>query len=318
MNLVPTIDLTAARAGNRQDKERTAAEIAKACEEIGFMIITGHGVNSQVIANVYKNMNQFFKLPITDKEKFIGTAKYTTYEKNGYVKLLSENAYAGRGIEGMPNDCSEAFNMNTDILHDDVNLPFSSDNFGRNFRQDLKLYFEACIDFSEILAELIEISVKLPNGFFGKNFSQSRDYMRLIQYPGFENTLPHKQGLGEHTDGGLFTLISCIGGSGLEIKTRQGKWISVKTENMNQFCVNIGDSMMRLSNDKWISTEHRVVLSHELRQSIAFFKTLNDDVVVEPLPEFCKTIPKKYKPVVFGEFQKSSIHDKGDVLSSNS
>jgi isopenicillin N synthase-like dioxygenase len=317
MNIVPTIDLTAARTGNKQNKEKTAAEIAKACEEIGFMIITGHGVDSQVIANVYKSMSQFFKLPIKDKERLIGTGKSSSYDRNGYVKLLSENTYAGKGIQGMPNDCSEAFNMNTDVLHDDANLPFPVGDFGKEFKLSLKLYLEACMGFSKTLAELIEISVALPKGFFEKIFHQSHDYMRLIRYPGFENTLPHKQGLGEHTDGGLFTLISCIGGSGLEIKTRQGNWISVKTENMNQFCVNIGDSMMRLSNDKWISTEHRVTLSSELRQSIAFFKTLNDDVIVKPLPEFCKIAPAKYKPVLFGDFQKSSVHSGGDCLNSD-
>jgi isopenicillin N synthase-like dioxygenase len=178
----------------------------------------------------------------------------------------------------------------------------------------LKLYFEACINFSNLLAELIEISAGLPQGFFDKKFDQAHDYMRLIRYPGFDNSLPHKQGLGAHTDGGLFTLISSIGGSGLEIKTRKGNWIPVKTESMDHFCVNIGDAMMRLSNDKWISTEHRVTLSNQLRQSIPFFKMLNDDVVVAPLPEFCKTTPAKYKSVVFGDFQKSGMASQGDPM----
>lgn len=64
-------------------------------------------------------------------------------------------------------------------------------------------------------------------------------------------------GLGSHTDLQCFTLLwqDMIGG--LQVLTREGQWIKA-TPIKDTFVVNIGDYLMRLTNDRMKSTVHRV------------------------------------------------------------
>lgn len=90
---------------------------------------------------------------------------------------------------------------------------------------------------------------------------------------------------------------------GLQVLDKQGDWIDVFTPP-GAFVVNIGDLMARWTNDRWVSTMHRVRLPEPdrfgscRRQSIAFFHNINADHVVETIPT-CITPenPAKYEPV---------------------
>jgi hypothetical protein len=96
---------------------------------------------------------------------------------------------------------------------------------------------------------------------------------------------------------------------GLEVRTRAGDWIAVETEPGN-FVVNIGDLLMRWTNDRWVSNTHRVanpppsVAAPAKRLSIAFFHQPNYDALIECIA------PKgeaKYPPVRLGHLPRSQI-----------
>lgn len=94
-------------------------------------------------------------------------------------------------------------------------------------------------------------------------------------------------GLGSHTDLQLFTLLWQDSVGGLQILTREGQWIKVRRRGLRKptradsikappiegtLVVNIGDYMMRLCNDIYKSTVHRVTNeSTEERVSMPFF-----------------------------------------------
>jgi len=86
-----------------------------------------------------------------------------------------------------------------------------------------------------------------------------------------EETRNNSVGLGSHTDLQLFTLLwqDMIGG--LQILNNEGQWIIV-TPIEGTIVVNIGDFMMRLCNDTYKSTVHRVYnQSTGERVSMPFF-----------------------------------------------
>jgi isopenicillin N synthase-like dioxygenase len=67
--------------------------------------------------------------------------------------------------------------------------------------------------------------------------------------------------------------------------------------------------MMRWTNDRWVSTLHRVVnppaelRQASRRQSLVFFHNPNADAVVECLPSCCgPDNPPRYAPIAAGEF----------------
>ena len=92
------------------------------------------------------------------------------------------------------------------------------------------------------------------------------------------------------------------------MRTRAGAWSNVP-HVPGAFVVNIGDAMMRWTDDHWISTQHRVVNppadpgQPSRRQSIAFFHNLARDPVIECLPPFrAAHIPPRYPPITYGEY----------------
>ena len=119
---------------------------------------------------------------------------------------------------------------------------------------------------------------------------------------------------GAHTDYGTFTILNGENvPGGLQVRAKSGdksgdqsgEWIDVETDP-GSFVVNIGDLLMRWTNDRWISNTHRVVnppatvAARAKRLSIAFFHQPNYDALIE-----CIAPPgqAKYPPVVSGEYR---------------
>ena len=62
MSQVPIIDLAPYRSG--EDKADVARAVNKACQEIGFLIVAGHGVPDALIAETERVSHAFFDLPL--------------------------------------------------------------------------------------------------------------------------------------------------------------------------------------------------------------------------------------------------------------
>ncbi|TMV35589.1 isopenicillin N synthase family oxygenase, partial [Thioclava sp. BHET1] len=90
-------------------------------------------------------------------------------------------------------------------------------------------------------------------------------------------------GAGAHTDYGALTLLMTDGIAGLQVKPRGRDWIDVP-HLPGALTVNIGDCLMRWSNDLYISTPHRVQPPPRPRRSIAFFLDPNPDSLISALP----------------------------------
>ena len=60
---VPTIDLSGGAAG-------VADEVRRACEEVGFLTVIGHGIDLKLIEEVGERSRAFFDLPDAEKERF--------------------------------------------------------------------------------------------------------------------------------------------------------------------------------------------------------------------------------------------------------
>ena len=107
--------------------------------------------------------------------------------------------------------------------------------------------------------------------------------LRLLRYPGAARA-DDAIGAGTHTDYGNLTLLATDDVGGLEVRTRDGEWIEAPALP-GAFVVNIGDCLMRWTNDVYVSTPHRVVnRSARERYSIAFFYDPNPDAEVAAIP----------------------------------
>jgi isopenicillin N synthase-like dioxygenase len=120
--------------------------------------------------------------------------------------------------------------------------------------------------------------------FFGDKFDRPMATLRLLHYPASPKAAAAPTGAGEHTDCGNLTLLATDDVGGLEVRTRAGQWIEAPVVP-GAFIVNIGDCLMRWTNDVYVSTPHRVVnRGARERYSIAFFFDPNPDAMVEAIP----------------------------------
>jgi isopenicillin N synthase-like dioxygenase len=146
-------------------------------------------------------------------------------------------------------------------------------------------------------------------------FTDHNSTLRLIHYP--PQTEPPQPGqlrAGAHTDYGALTiLLGQDRPGGLEVQSPSGEWISARTRP-HSFVINIGDLMMRWSNDTRLSTPHRVANpppgagAESRRLSMAYFCNPNDELMIECLPT-CSGAdrPPRYPPIRAGRHRFEKI-----------
>lgn len=157
------------------------------------------------------------------------------------------------------------------------------------------------------MMSLCAIALGLDEHFFAQKIDRHISAMRINHYPAQEGTpLEGQLRAGAHTDYGTLTILNGENtAGGLQVLTRDGTWIDVETAP-DTFVVNIGDLLMRWTNDRWVSNSHRVVnppgtKSDEARLSIAFFHHPNYDALIECVaPEG----EAKYPPVLSGAYRE--------------
>ena len=101
------------------------------------------------------------------------------------------------------------------------------------------------------------------------------------------------------------------------MRTRAGQWIDVRTSPAT-FVVNIGDLLMRWTNDWWLSNLHRVVNppaggASRARLSIAFFNHPNYDTLIECLPSHG---PARHPSVRSGEYRDAKYAKTGPAATT--
>ncbi len=110
-----------------------------------------------------------------------------------------------------------------------------------------------------------------------------------------------------HTDYGNITLLATDDGGGLQVQRRDGRWIDAPPL-AGAFAVNIGDRLMRWTNDIYVSTPHRVLnMSPRERYSIAFFFDPNPDAEVAASASCLSDGVAKYPPIPAADYLKQRL-----------
>jgi len=309
---IPIIDVTDARSPNRAARQHLGQLIDRTCTEIGFFTITGHGVPPEVITALNRKAHEFFALPMQEKQDVIPTDIKSPrgYKPVGYEAL-------GHGNANMtPPDLKEYYHLGRESWPDDTYFtsPEGQRYFIRNvwprrpvgFAEAAERYYTEMERLVVVLMRVAALGLGIEESFFDDKIDKHITAMRLNFYP--EVKEPPKPGQlrgGEHTDYGLLTILNGENvPGGLQVKTRRGEWIEVETDPSNFVC-NIGDLLMRWTNDRWVSNVHRVVTppssaAGAKRLSMAFFHHPNYDAVVECIAPPDKA---KYPPVLSGEYR---------------
>jgi isopenicillin N synthase-like dioxygenase len=309
--MIPVIDLADARSPDRSARLRLGQLIDRTCTEIGFFTLTGHSVPADTIRALNRKAHEFFALPMAEKKEVMpADIKLPRgYKPVGYEAL-------GHGNANMtPPDLKEYYHLGRESW---PNEPYYTSAEGQRyfirnvwprrpvgFSEAAQRYYSEMERLVGDLMRVLALGLGLDEHFFDDKIDRHITAMRLNFYPEVkEAPLPGQLRGGEHTDYGLLTILNGENvPGGLQVKTRAGAWIDVETDP-DTFVVNIGDLLMRWTNDRWVSNVHRVAAppagSTGKRLSIAFFHHPNYDARIE-----CVAPPgkAKYPPVLSGEYR---------------
>ena len=305
---IPVIDIAPLLAGAPHEMKDVARRIGRACRDLGFFYVTEHGIARETVAGVFEAAVAFFAAPGPVKE----AASFTGPSSNrGFIRLGGETLDPGK-----PPDVKEAFNIGLELAADDPDLlaakPFRARNLWPevlSFRTVMLNYFDRMWRLGRDLHRAFALDLDLDPLFFEDKFRKPLATLRLLHYPPSDVPLdPGQMGAGEHTDYGNVTLLANDAVGGLFVRDRAGRWREAPTVP-GAFLCNIGDCLMRWTNDIYVSTPHKVVSPPGAdRYSVAFFLDPDPDALVACLPS-CSgaSRPAKYPAVAAADFIRSRL-----------
>jgi isopenicillin N synthase-like dioxygenase len=328
---IPVIDLARFEGGTQEDKRQVAQQLDQAARQIGFMQLAGHGVSPHHLQQLQQGMDDFFSLPLATKARWRSPDLRIN---RGYSPPLAERLSYSLGVDSPP-DLFEAFNMGaawTDfpgLQLDPMSYPVNIwPDHPVSFREGVQAWFGEMARVARRVTRLFACALELPPDFFEPLADHSLDVLRLNVYalqPQSEAPKPDQMGMGAHTDYGIVTVLWADAVEpGLQVLDRAGRWHDA-TPAAGHFLINIGDMMARWTNDRWLSSLHRVRPPVNAqgqvvrRRSAAFFHDGNADAVVSCLPSCADAAhPPRYAPITVAEHIRQKLEgSRGLALNTH-
>jgi isopenicillin N synthase-like dioxygenase len=289
---IPIIDIS-----GLLDKSTTAEVIGKidrACSDIGFFYIVGHGVDMLLVSQLRAAAAMFFSQPETVKLELGLDPSMRGYLPLYYHSKISDS------FSGISHQ--EGFWMGADFGTDNCH-PLEQGNrwpdHPANFRSDMIAYHEAIENLAAVLGQGFADALSQADDFYPSHFARPTSRLKLNHYPPQEN--PDRIdniGVIPHTDSGAFTILWQDHHGGLEVRSRSGEWVGAPPLE-DSFVINIGDIMQYWSNGRYSSTPHRVINRNGVdRYSIPYFVNPSADVIISALDD-----SESFTPFDYGDYQ---------------
>lgn len=293
------------------DFEGFVQAIGEGYEVNGFVALTQHGIDSEIIHNALDISRDLFALADDVKKKYHvpgqgGARGYTPYgteiAKDAKHVDLKEFWHVGREIEGEPPYPQLLPNVwPTEVPE---------------FKPHMLSIFDELDKLGRKVLEGIAVYLGEERDYFENRVNMGNSILRPLHYPPIIDEGTPSVRAGAHEDINVITLLVGSREPGLEVLSKSGEWIPVTIIDGAIIC-NVGDMLQRLTNGVLPSTTHRVVnppapYSHKSRYSIPFFLHFNPDVVIDAL-ETCHSEdrPKQFPPITANEYLNERLREIG-------
>ena len=271
---IPVIDLAGFLAGEPGAQDRVTAELKHALEEVGFYFVVGHGLDPALIEGAYAAARQFYAMPLERK-----MALKMNDIRPGYQPFKSSKTRHSALAANTGANLVEAFFVKNDLPADHPDVVAQKPLRGQNqwpedlpgFKQAVMAYMTAMEGLCRSVLPLYAGALGLPRDWFDAAFAEPVSTFRLSRYPAQDKVADNEFGLAPHTDSSFMTFLPENKVSGLAIQLRNGRWVDAP-RIPGSLLVNSGDLLRRWTNDRFLSTPHRVVSPPGVeRYAIPFF-----------------------------------------------
>jgi isopenicillin N synthase-like dioxygenase len=295
MDKVPAIDLTPFLSGG--DRAAIVREFRDACEQIGFVVVCGHGLPARLIDSAFTHSLAFFAQPAEVKRQATPSA---AGQQRGYHGLATRNLGRTLGAD-VPPDLRESFFLGPIDDHRAYYafIPEAAASYAPNILPEQPAGFSATMielyrgfeRLSQDLLRVFALALDLPEAWFADKIGRHFSIMSSHHYPPLqEQPRPGQLRTGAHTDFGAMTILAMTDAAGgLEVRMPDGAWAPL-VARPHELVINLGDMMARWTNGRWASTVHRVAnppvtsLARSRRQSIGYFMHPDYDAPIRCIP----------------------------------
>ncbi|CAM0913516.1 unnamed protein product [Alopecurus aequalis] len=276
------------------ESQEEIAKLGSACRDWGVFQIINHGVDERIVEHVKDNTTQFFELPL-EKKKAVGTIK------------------ADGGFQGFGHH----FNSTTGKLEWAESLlllgvqPIQKRNMDfwptdpAAFRDILDKYPLEMTKLTGLLAESMAADLGVKPETLLETIHGKLQNIIFHHYPPCQHGADKVVGIAPHTDSFCLTaLLQVDTTNGLQI-SKDGKWYPVRALP-GSFTIFVGDILEVLTNGRYKSVEHRVVVHPERgRTTVVVFQDACLAGVVKPLPELGEEA--RYKSIEKNDYRQRQL-----------
>lgn len=305
---IPVLDVGPFLAGAPGAAATLGDAVKRTCADTGFLVISNHGVPQDLIDRAFGAARTFFAQDEDAKQALRVGAQNIGYLPYGGQTMKTSTVETAN----KPN-YSESFYITVpdpdpavqDVGEDLNKWPPGLDGFKATHVE----YFKTMRALAQRMLPAFALALDLPDDYFAADFEGANCTVRLIQYAPQPEDIDDQYGFAPHTDGSFVTFLPRSKFPGLEVKTKDGRWIR-PPDVPGAFVVNTGEMLARYSNDRFVPTPHRVVnRSGEIRNAMPFFYGPNRRKVVRCAPTCVgPDNPPRYEPM--SSFDLNAIKDK--------
>ena len=311
-NIIPTINIASILKEDFYSIKsiRTINKIKKACINIGFFQITGHGISQKNIKNTCKVGNKFFNSSEKNKKK-LSPKKWNSKNKNIYRGYFPNDVNGKEGLDIGDLKVSQKYAKK--LRNQYIEYLDLTKSIDKKSIKVLSDYFDNIFILGEFLFKSIIKLYKNDTSISKKAFSRLKT-LSTLRFNYYRNQSKpveiSKQdgvalGCETHVDSGIFTILYQDQKGGLQVQNRKTKkWHDVPF-NKNALVVNTGRALEFLSKGKFKATNHRVLWNKKKRMSIPFFFEPSYDFKMNP--NFLNAKKINNKGLIYEKFLNQSL-----------
>ncbi|MGE0416532.1 MAG: isopenicillin N synthase family dioxygenase [Acetobacteraceae bacterium] len=304
--VIPMLDVSRWLAGDRSELARLGSELRYAFERVGFYYLRGHDVPQSLIDAMFAEAARFHAQPLEAK-----LAIRINEHNIGYMPIGGSLARSSKVNNNTRPSVNEALFFRRERAPDDPDVIANIRFRGLNqwpaglpgFRDTVLAYMTAMESLGRRLMPIYAVALDLPPDHFDAMFEKPNMIQRLTHYPPQQSYEENEFSIAPHTDSGFATFLAPSPVPGLSIRLPDGRWFDAPSIQ-GAFTVNGGDLLKRWTNDRFLSTPHRVInTSGRRRYAIPFFFDAHPDTLIECLPT-CRSAnhPPKYEPITYHDY----------------
>ncbi len=297
---IQSCSMAGVRTNDAGAVERFANELGTALEDIGFAVLTDHGVDTDLYRQAERQVVEVFA-GHTAEEKLRFAAHRHGSVNQGYFPIKETSDIHPDLVEGWVF-CRRAFDFGE-------RPDYRVEEFWPNPDHE-RFFRRLCIEHEQLILPIMQSILTYlgcdPN-LYDERLTRTNIGLRLNYYPGIssEDDCTGAGRLLGHEDVTMFTIVPAPSVEGLQVLNRRNmSWIRLQAPP-GTIILNTGDYMQRITNNRLPSTTHRVskprdpALRRRTRVSFPMNVYLWEDEMLEVLPGLG---PANYEPVRAEDF----------------